>query len=93
MDAGERPAQAAARELREETGLTGCAEVAVHSATNAYGGQVHFVVLVAPAGAEPEAIDPIRQQTFHWLKATEIPLENFYPADIAFIEQRLIEYL
>jgi 8-oxo-dGTP diphosphatase len=37
-------------------------------------------------------VDPIRQQTFQWLEPSDVPLDDFYPADIEFIKSYLVQY-
>jgi hypothetical protein len=40
----------------------------------------------------PIAVDKERQQTFYWFDLKEIPLVNFYKADLDFIEMYLAKY-
>ncbi|MBV7261387.1 NUDIX hydrolase [Photobacterium sp. WH24] len=92
VDAGESGEQAAIRELWEETGLKNLKLLGSHKAKNDFGGEIHYVVLGASTGIEPQMIDPERQQTFYWLEPSEVPLQDFYRADIAFIESHLSQY-
>lgn len=89
IDAGESPEQAARRELFEETGLPCGPLLGTHRDTNQWGGDIHYVVLLAPEEGEPVATNPLRQQTFDWFTPQNIPLSDFYPVDIAFIQTRL----
>ncbi len=93
VDAGESGEQAAIRELWEETGLKNLELVGSHKAKNEFGGDIYYVVLNAVADSEPQMTDPSRQQTFHWLERSKIPLEDFYNADVAFIERSLARYI
>ncbi|MBW3695317.1 NUDIX hydrolase [Vibrio sp. T187] len=89
VDDGESGEQAATRELWEEVGLRELTAVASHQAENEYGGVIHYIVFSAPSAARPQAIDPERQQTFHWLNPQDIPLQDFFSADVAFIQHHL----
>ncbi len=93
IDAGETGEQAAIRELWEETGLQGLLAHGTYRATNEFGGEIHYVLLEVRSEDEPQVIDPVRQQTFHWFEYNEIPLCDFFPADIEFIERDLRPYL
>ncbi|MFQ0975731.1 NUDIX hydrolase [Vibrio campbellii] len=92
IDPGESGNQAAVRELWEETGLQGLKRLGSHQATNDFGGEIHYVVLRAGNDTEPQMIDEVRQQTFFWLEPSAIPLDDFYRADIEFIENHLSQY-
>ncbi|EGU32023.1 MutT/nudix family protein [Vibrio ichthyoenteri ATCC 700023] len=83
---------AAIRELAEETGLLGLTHAATYSDVNDYGGRIYFVVLRAKQGDEPRVIDHERQQQFAWIEPNKIPLDDFYPADVAFITAQLKQY-
>ncbi len=93
IDQGETGNQAAARELWEETGLKDLKRLGSHQAKNNFGGEIHYVVLQASPDAKPRMIDEVRQQTFFWLEPSAIPLNDFYPADIDFIENHLSQYI
>ena len=93
IDNGETAAAAAARELREETGLKTVRLLGEHQDQNAYGGIIYYVVFEVTESTQPHATHPQRQQTFYWWKPSQIPLEDFYPADIAFIQDHLHRYL
>lgn len=92
VDAGESGEQAAIRELWEETGLINLKRLGHHQEKNDFGGEIHYVVLAASTGIEPQMIDPERQQTFYWLEPSEVPIQDFYRADIGFIESHLSQY-
>ncbi|WP_139684981.1 NUDIX hydrolase [Vibrio tasmaniensis] len=92
VDPGESGSQAAIRELWEETGLKALQLLGTHQALNNFGGEIHSVVLLADQNDEPEIVDAERQQTFYWLEPSAIPLDDFYCADIEFIENYLSRY-
>ncbi len=92
VDPGESGNQAAVRELWEETGLKDLKLLGSHQAKNDFGGEIHYVVLRANHDATPEMTDAVRQQTFFWLGPSAIPINDFYPADIDFIENHLSQY-
>lgn len=93
IDPNETGAVAAMRELREETGLNDLLWVATYKRPNGLGTQTYHVVLLAPEGVQPQRIEPARQQTFYWFKPSEIPRQDFYPADLAFLDQDLKKHL
>lgn len=93
VDFGESGEQAATRELWEETGIREVEFIGTHFLTNEFGGLIHYVVLAAQKEADPKVIDPVRQQTFHWFAAKDIPKKDFYKADIEFIDTMLEAYL
>lgn len=63
-----------------------------HQALNNFSGEIHYVVLSADHNDEPEMVDAERQQTFYWLEPSAIHLDDFYRADIEFIENYLSRY-
>lgn len=93
IDEGESPEQTARRELFEEVGLQSGALLGVHEATNQWGGKIYYVVLSALAAQEPRAVDPRRRQSFYWFALRDMPLDDFYPADVQFIQEQLGEHL
>ena len=93
VDSEESGEQAALRELMEETGLTNLTVKGSHTLTNQYGGEIHYVVLEQSILEEPIATEEYRKQIFHWLEPQEIPLQDFYKADIQFIENELWKYV
>uniref|UniRef100_UPI000B34C65E NUDIX hydrolase n=1 Tax=Thaumasiovibrio subtropicus TaxID=1891207 RepID=UPI000B34C65E len=82
VDPKESGVQAAVRELWEETGISNVKALGSHTLTNQFGGDIHYVLMATSAGIEPEALDPERQQSFYWFDPTDIPLTDFYDADI-----------
>ncbi|EGU57546.1 MutT/nudix family protein [Vibrio nigripulchritudo ATCC 27043] len=93
VDEGESGEQAAIRELREETGLESVSKLAVEIGKNEFGGDIFYVVLSEDTHNEPIATDPERQQTFFWMEPKNLPLNDFFPSDIQFIQQTLTKYL
>ena len=83
---------AALRELAEQTGLQGLTHAATYTNVNEYGGRIYFVVFRAQNNDEPKSIDSSRQQQFYWLEPNQIPLDDFYRADVEFITQQLKQY-
>ncbi len=92
---GESSENAAKRELFEETGVgaEGLIATAQYSSTNEYGGFISHVILTAKKSVKPVVTNSVRNQTFYWFQTKEIPLSDFYPADIEFIETQLINHL
>ncbi len=93
VDPGESGSQAAIRELWEETGLKDLQLLGTHQGQNDFGSEIHYVVLSADHNDESEMVDAERQQTFYWLEPSAIPLDDFYRADIEFIEEYLSRYV
>ena len=93
VDPGESGSQAAIRELWEETGLKDLQLLGIHQSKNDFGGEIHYVVLREDQNDEPKMVDAERQQTFYWLEPSAIPLDDFYRADIEFIEEYLSRYV
>ncbi|MGI9888733.1 NUDIX hydrolase [Vibrio chagasii] len=93
VDPGESGSQAAIRELWEETGLRDLRLLGTHQALNNFGGEIHYVVLRAVLNYEPKMVDAERQQTFYWLEPSAVPLDDFYRADIEFMEEYLSRYV
>ena len=92
-DLSETGEQAAIRELCEETGLSGLKVRGAYSYKNNYGGDISYVVLECTTNEEPTEVDPERQQTFYWFSPSDIPLGDFFEADINFIKNHLESYV
>ncbi len=92
VDENESGTEAAIRELQEETGIENTEYIAIHSSINDFGAAIHYVLLSVPDGVEPQPIDIERQQSFYWLKRSEIPLSDFFEADLKFINKHLKTY-
>ncbi|EJL6339803.1 NUDIX hydrolase [Vibrio cholerae] len=92
IDAGESGEQVAIRELWEETWLRNLKLIGTHKSINENGGDIYHVVFSASMDAEPKEIEPYRQQTFYWFEASQIPLNDFYSADVNFIMEHLGSY-
>ncbi|MCG9579179.1 NUDIX hydrolase [Vibrio tubiashii] len=82
---------AAVRELYEETQMKSVKHSATFSAINDFGGRIYYAIFNANEQQEPLAIDTERQQKFHWMSPDEIPLDDFYKADVDFIKRHLLE--
>ncbi|WP_341662726.1 NUDIX domain-containing protein [Vibrio sp.] len=93
VETNESGTDAAIRELYEETNMSGLSHVATYSDINEYGGRIYYVVLHASHHDEPRANDSSRQQTFHWLCLDNLPIDEFYKADVSFIRQHLAKHL
>lgn len=93
VDSDETPKEAGIRELWEETGLQNLQWVATHQRLNGLGSYTHYVILLASENAQPQSINPARQQTFYWFKPSEIPRRDFYKADLEFMEHDLEQYV
>ena len=92
VDSGESGSQAAIRELLEEKDLEDLQLLGTHQALNNFGGEIHYVVLNADQNDEPKMVEAERQQTFYWLEPSAIFLDDFYRADIEFIEHNLSRF-
>lgn len=82
---------AAARELFEETAMSGLKHTATFCDVNQFGGRIYYALFDALENDEPTVVDQARKQTFYWLSPEQIPLGDFYPADISFIKSKLLE--
>ncbi|MBA5764375.1 NUDIX hydrolase [Vibrio sp. 404] len=89
---GETGTDAAIRELKEETGLSGLAHTATYTKVNEMGGRIYFVIFRAKTEVEPSLADASRLQEFSWLSPDSIPHDDFYAADREFIKQYLPQY-
>ena len=92
MDSGESGSQTAIRELWEDTGLKDLQLLGTHQALNNVGGEIHYEVLRAVQNDEPKMVEAERQQIFYWLEPSAISLDDFYRADIEFIEHHLSRF-
>ncbi len=82
---------AAARELFEETKMKSVKHSATYSAVNDFGGRIYYAIFNANEQQEPQVVDSDRKQTFHWLSPDQIPLNDFYQADVDFIKRHLMQ--
>ncbi|MEZ8101076.1 NUDIX hydrolase [Vibrio bivalvicida] len=82
---------AAARELFEETKMKSVKHSATFSAINDFGGRIYYAIFNASEQQEPLALEAERKQTFHWMSPEEIPLDDFYQADVEFIKRHLMQ--
>ena len=89
VDSSETGEQAAIRELYEETGIKNLPVLGEYASTNEYGGIIYFVILHNNTSQEPEITESYRKQKYYWLKPGDIPRDEFYSADIEFIEFEL----
>ena len=92
VDLNETGEQAAIRELKEETGLRSVSVLGIHTLVNEFGGDIHYVILEQTEQEEPKVVEAYRKQIFHWFHPASIPRQDFYKADILFIENQLIKY-
>lgn len=83
---------AAVRELFEETNIGGVTHAATFSGINDFGGRIYYAIFNAADEHEPKVVDCERQQTFHWLSPSDLPLADFYAADVDFIQRHLVNY-
>lgn len=93
VDDGETFAEAAVRELYEETGMTGCKPVASIKSVSRDDSELGYVILHGSDDQEPKMVNPARKQTFFWFVPDEIPLDDFPPADQEFIKKELKNFL
>ncbi|HAS61392.1 MAG TPA: NUDIX hydrolase [Vibrio sp.] len=89
---GETGTDAAIRELKAETGLSGLAHTATYTKVNEMGGRIYFVIFRAKTDVEPNSADAARKLEFNWLSPESIPQDDFYTADREFINQYLQQY-
>ena len=92
IDFAETGEQAAIRELYEETGIKRLPVLGIHTGTNEYGGTISYVVLSNNTDQKPVITQSYREQKFYWLEPVDIPRDDFYPADIEFIDTSLPLY-
>lgn len=78
-------AQAAARELLEETGLD--ESVVIHESVSRSrdGGEIAFVVFDSTSDVVPELTVEARKQTFFWFAPADVPTDDFEKADALFV--------
>ena len=95
VDDGESAENAARRELLEETGIEAedLTTTAQYSSTNEFGGSISYIILTAKKPVTPIVTDSARNQTFYWFHIKEIPMSGFYPADVKFMETKLVTHL
>jgi 8-oxo-dGTP diphosphatase len=93
VEDGETVEEAAVRELREETNLAKTTPVATIFLTKSDGMQLGFVILRGDPHEEPQETNPVRKQTFLWLKREELPMDEFFPGEQEFIRNDLGKFL
>jgi 8-oxo-dGTP pyrophosphatase MutT (NUDIX family) len=88
VDQSEDFMTAAARELREETGLDlRPREYYTHRSHS--GGTTAFVIFDMDDNQVPRITNPARNQEFFWLDIMAIPVHEFHRADRAFMHNTL----
>ncbi|MGD8116582.1 NUDIX hydrolase [Vibrio sp. TRT 29B02] len=92
VNKNESGTDAAARELYEETKIDGVTHTATFSGINDFGGRIYYAIFSATDEHEPTVVGSERQKTFHWLSPSELPLSDFYSADVDFIQRHLVNY-
>ncbi|KAF1081676.1 MAG: Guanosine-3',5'-bis(Diphosphate) 3'-pyrophosphohydrolase [Candidatus Rifleibacterium amylolyticum] len=93
VDEGETFEVAAMRELREETGLTGCKSVSTVCGESRDGRRIGYVILSSDSEQSPRMVNPARKQTFYWFAFSDVPVDEFPAADQDFIRSELKKYL
>ena len=93
IDPDETAQKAAQRELWEETGIQETNVLSSYTSCNQWGGRISYVILKLHADVEPRMTNPQRQQRFFWYHMNEIPISEFPPADQAFIQNHLHQYI
>ncbi|WP_282176188.1 NUDIX hydrolase [Vibrio nereis] len=92
VNENETGTDAAIRELSEETQLEGLKHLATFAGINEFGGRIYYAVFEAGPSDQPMPVGEERRQTFKWLEYAELPLDEFYAADVNFIKTQLTKF-
>ncbi|WP_100753836.1 NUDIX hydrolase [Vibrio salilacus] len=79
---------AAKRELQEISGIDADSHVATFSGINDFGGRIYYAIF----NAEDQPLLSDKEAQFEWVKFKDLPLDDFYAADIDFINKHLSRY-
>lgn len=79
---------AAKRELQETSGIVADSHVATFSGINDFGGRIYYAIF----NVEDQPLLNEKAAQFEWVKFKDLPLDDFYAADIDFISNHLTRY-